>query len=125
MADHELRQEIRRLCADLDNVQGQAEVMRRVLELNRAFFTAALGGSSYDASRKTVGTFVGGDVLYDSLERVNEALSYLERHQTEVRSSPTERELFQRNNHQILDATLKKGDGTEPGKYEIDWGDTP
>jgi hypothetical protein len=123
MSDHELRQEIRRLCADLDNIQGQAEVMRRVLELNRAFFTAALGGSSYDATRKTVGTFVGGDVLYDSLERINEALSYLERHQAEVHSSQPERELFQRDHHQILDATLKKGDGTATGTYEIDWGD--
>jgi hypothetical protein len=125
MADHDLRQEIRRLCADLDNIQGQAEVMRRVLELNRAFFTAALGGSSYDSTRKTVGTFVGGDVLYDSLERINEALAYLERHQTEVHTSQPERELFQRNHHQILDATLKKGDGTTTGTYEIDWDDTP
>jgi hypothetical protein len=121
MSDEELRREIRRLYADLDNLQGQLEVARRVLELNKAFFSAALSASTYDLARHTVGAFMGNEVLSDSLERIDEAFLYMQRRQSQVHSSPTEREALNRNQSRILDATLKKGDGGEGEMYEIDW----
>lgn len=120
MEEQRLKQEIQKLCAEMERMHWQAAQMRVALELDQALFQAALSAASYDSSRKAVGAFIGSDVLYSNMERIGEALKGEAGKEYPMRLSELQKERQRAEHDSIFRATLRKGNGDRIDTYEID-----